>query len=116
MMIPNVHVTGHASGGIKGKKSCNIKTETQNRGCSIGDNRHRSSSILCFCYLVKMIKNCNGIINFGAVELYTYDTYNRLISYEGGDTYAEYAYNAEDYRCYKNVQENGFFDETYYLE
>ncbi len=51
-----------------------------------------------------------------AVELYTYDTYNRLISYEGGDTYAEYAYNAEDYRCYKNVQENGFFDETYYLE
>ena len=51
-----------------------------------------------------------------AVELYAYDTYNRLTSYEGGDTYAEYGYNAEDYRCYKNVQENGFFDETYYLE
>ncbi len=28
---------------------------------------------------------------------------------------AEYGYNAEDYRCYKNVQENGFFDETYYF-
>ena len=45
-------------------------------------------------------------ISGSAIRCYTYDSFNRLISYQSGDTFAFYSYDAEDYRITKQVMDS----------
>ena len=45
-------------------------------------------------------------ISGSAIRCYTYDNFNRLISYQSGDTFAFYSYDAEDYRITKQVMDS----------
>ena len=45
-------------------------------------------------------------ISGSAIRYYTYDNFNRLTSYQNGDTFAFYTYDAEDYRITKQVMDS----------
>ncbi len=45
-------------------------------------------------------------ISGSAIRYYTYDNFNRLTSYQSGDTFAFYTYDAEDYRITKQVMDS----------
>ena len=45
-------------------------------------------------------------ISGSAIRCYTYDNFNRLTSYQSGDTLAFYTYDAEDYRNTKQVMDS----------
>ncbi len=45
-------------------------------------------------------------ISGSAIRCYTYDNFNRLTSYQSGDTFAFYTYDAEDYRITKQVMDS----------
>ena len=45
-------------------------------------------------------------VSGSAIRYYTYDNFNRLISYQSGDTFAFYTYDAEDYRITKQVMDS----------
>ncbi len=54
-------------------------------------------------------------ISGSAICRYTYDNFNRLISYQSGDTFAFYTYDAEDYRIAKQVMDSDWEKFTRYF-